>query len=363
MVEEKIEEETYSLIFTSLKHPIRRSILRMLADKPLTYSEILETLNIDSGHLSYHLENLGDLTVHSNNGPYKLSSFGVAAVKLMGGVEEHTPKTKQKFKSWTFLIKVCSVILAMFLISASFHLVTCVTIESTTYNPLENLMVPLYAHIPFNVVAGETFELNATIQYPPSFTNNGFGARSGSSQNWTLSIPQLESTFTKWDEASIWLDSTFNLTALSVVSPVQEARIMVLNASSQTNETFTISICGTGFGSNQVEASNPQNLEVKIYEPKGTNLTGIFERNDKNRIDSSSSPSVPITQTGLYTFQITNNAEWDWNGYLSINIEIQHFEKPYFYWGIVGFMISMGYIVLVTAATYKTRHKTDKQSN
>ncbi|TET26814.1 MAG: ArsR family transcriptional regulator, partial [Candidatus Bathyarchaeum sp.] len=87
MDEDNLEEETYSLIFTSLKHPIRRRILRMLADKPLTYSEILETLNIDSGHLSYHLENLGDLTVHANNGHYKLSSFGVAAVKLMGGVE------------------------------------------------------------------------------------------------------------------------------------------------------------------------------------------------------------------------------------------------------------------------------------
>jgi len=43
MVEDNMEEETYSLIFTSLKHPIRRRILRMLADKPLTYSEILET--------------------------------------------------------------------------------------------------------------------------------------------------------------------------------------------------------------------------------------------------------------------------------------------------------------------------------
>ena len=72
----------------------------MLSDKPLTYSEILEILNIDSGHLSYHLENLGDLTVHSSNGQYRLSSFGVAAVKLMGGVEEQTPpNNKQKPKS------------------------------------------------------------------------------------------------------------------------------------------------------------------------------------------------------------------------------------------------------------------------
>ena len=93
MAEDKMEEETYSLIFTSLKHPIRRKILRMLTDEPLTYSEILETLNIDSGHSSYHLDSLGDLTVHDENGHYRLSRLGEATVTLMDGVEEQKPKT------------------------------------------------------------------------------------------------------------------------------------------------------------------------------------------------------------------------------------------------------------------------------
>ena len=72
MAEDKIEEETYSLIFTSLKHPIRRRILRMLADTPMTFSEILESLTIDSGHLNYHLESLGDLVLHPKDGKYLL---------------------------------------------------------------------------------------------------------------------------------------------------------------------------------------------------------------------------------------------------------------------------------------------------
>jgi len=95
VAEDKIEEETYSLIFTSLKHPVRRRILKMLSVNPLSFSEILETLNIESGHLNYHLESLGDLTVRTNNGPYNLSSFGAAAVRLMSGVEE-TPETQQR---------------------------------------------------------------------------------------------------------------------------------------------------------------------------------------------------------------------------------------------------------------------------
>ena len=72
MAGEKPEEETYSLIYTSLRHPIRRKILRMLNNKPLTFSEILEAADIDSGHLNYHLENLGDLITHSQDGKYEL---------------------------------------------------------------------------------------------------------------------------------------------------------------------------------------------------------------------------------------------------------------------------------------------------
>lgn len=64
----------------------------MLADKPLTFSEIQESLVIYSGHLSYHLESLGELVAHAQDGKYRLSSIGTAAVKLMGGVEEHRPK-------------------------------------------------------------------------------------------------------------------------------------------------------------------------------------------------------------------------------------------------------------------------------
>jgi hypothetical protein len=203
MAEDNLEEETYSLIFTSLKHPIRRRILRMLADKPLTYSEILETLNIDSGHLSYHLENLGDLTVHSNNGHYNLSSFGVAAVKLMGGVEEQTPaSSNRRFKPWQLLVKIYPVILALALIGASFHLVTYATVVSTNICSTESMLYPLYTNIPLNVSAGETFDIDVTIEHRPSFYGRGFGVRSGV-QECTFYIPQLESTLTGWDEATI----------------------------------------------------------------------------------------------------------------------------------------------------------------
>jgi DNA-binding transcriptional ArsR family regulator len=88
-------EETYSIMFTSLKHPARRKILRMLAEKPKNFSRILEELGISSSHLTYHLENLGELVTKMDDGRYKLSTFGEAAVLTMKGVEE-TPDIKPR---------------------------------------------------------------------------------------------------------------------------------------------------------------------------------------------------------------------------------------------------------------------------
>lgn len=88
-------EETYSIMFTSLKHPARRKILRMLAGKPKNFSRILEELGISSSHLTYHLENLGELVTKMEDGRYRLSTFGKAAVLTMKGVEE-TPEIEPK---------------------------------------------------------------------------------------------------------------------------------------------------------------------------------------------------------------------------------------------------------------------------
>jgi len=98
------EEETYSTIFTSLKHPVRRKILRMLSEKPRNFSEILEALGISSSHLTYHLENLGELVSKTGDGKYKLSTFGEAAVGTMSKVEE-APKVTEAERPSSLSIK------------------------------------------------------------------------------------------------------------------------------------------------------------------------------------------------------------------------------------------------------------------
>jgi len=114
------EEETYSTIFTSLKHPVRRKILRVLSGKPRNFSEILDALGISSSHLTYHLENLGELISKTKDGKYKLSAFGEAAVGTMSKVEE-APKVREpkllsslskKWKSFFLMLMIGIVVLA-----------------------------------------------------------------------------------------------------------------------------------------------------------------------------------------------------------------------------------------------------------
>ena len=90
------KEEIYSTMFSSLKHPIRRKILRILADKPLTFSEMLVLLDVSSSNLTYHLESLGELVTKSDKGEYRLSTFGLASVSTMKIVEEAPPSSAEK---------------------------------------------------------------------------------------------------------------------------------------------------------------------------------------------------------------------------------------------------------------------------
>jgi DNA-binding transcriptional ArsR family regulator len=104
----EIEEDTYSSIFQALKHPIRRRILRMLKEHPMTYTEILNELGIENGLLNYHLENLLELLAKGEDDKYRLSEFGEAGLSVIDRVE--TPKvshTKSKYLkpgNWPTLI-------------------------------------------------------------------------------------------------------------------------------------------------------------------------------------------------------------------------------------------------------------------
>ncbi|MDR2699773.1 MAG: winged helix-turn-helix domain-containing protein [Nitrososphaerota archaeon] len=92
------EDEIYSIMFSSFKHPIRRKILRMLDSKPMTFMELVEALGISTPNLTYHLESLGELISKLDNGQYRLSAFGQASITALKGVEDvHGAEPKHRW--------------------------------------------------------------------------------------------------------------------------------------------------------------------------------------------------------------------------------------------------------------------------
>jgi len=83
----EVDEEVYTTIFNALRHGVRRRILRMLSETPMTFTSINEKLSISSSHLTYHLDSLKEL-VSKNDSRYRLSVFGRAAVDMMNGIED-----------------------------------------------------------------------------------------------------------------------------------------------------------------------------------------------------------------------------------------------------------------------------------
>ena len=115
------EEDTYNTIFKAMQHPIRRRILRMISEKPSTYTEIQRDLNIDNGLLNYHLDALSSLITKDTEEKYTLSDFGVATASLIKGVEE--PNKAVKATSISPIMKAVTAVLVVILIISGVGLV------------------------------------------------------------------------------------------------------------------------------------------------------------------------------------------------------------------------------------------------
>lgn len=114
-------------MFRALRHPIRRKILNLLADREMAFTEIERILGIDSGHLTYHLTKLQYLIATIEGGKYHLSVFGKAALNLLSNVEG-TGRTfkleedgKPRLPLNAMQVGVLILILAVGLVTAGFY--------------------------------------------------------------------------------------------------------------------------------------------------------------------------------------------------------------------------------------------------
>jgi len=83
-----VNQEDISKILSTLSHPLRREILIGLSDKgELSFTDLLNMLNVDTGKLSFHLRSLDAFIEQTASGKYKLNRTGENAIRVVRDIE------------------------------------------------------------------------------------------------------------------------------------------------------------------------------------------------------------------------------------------------------------------------------------
>ena len=76
--------------FEAISHPVRIKILKVLAEKSLSFSELKRELGIkSSGKLDFHLKKLDNLITTNNEGKYTLTREGYAALQAIITIKKY----------------------------------------------------------------------------------------------------------------------------------------------------------------------------------------------------------------------------------------------------------------------------------
>ena len=83
-----VDQENVSKVLAVLSHRIRREILLILCEKGETsFTDLMNTLKVDTGKLSFHIRSLSPFIEQTETGKYKLSRAGENAVRIIHDVE------------------------------------------------------------------------------------------------------------------------------------------------------------------------------------------------------------------------------------------------------------------------------------
>lgn len=83
-----VDQETVSKIFSVLSHPLRRAILLNLSEKgELSFTDLMNALNVDTGKLSFHIRNLEDFLEQTSTSKYRVTRLGENAIGLINDLK------------------------------------------------------------------------------------------------------------------------------------------------------------------------------------------------------------------------------------------------------------------------------------
>jgi DNA-binding transcriptional ArsR family regulator len=93
------KEQIENIVFQALSHPIRRTILKIIASRSdgVPYTELVIELSLSTGKLNYHLEQLGGLIGKNNKRYYVLTPFGKKALNQLNLITQELSSEDEKY--------------------------------------------------------------------------------------------------------------------------------------------------------------------------------------------------------------------------------------------------------------------------
>jgi len=93
------KDQIENIVFQALSHPIRRTILKIIAARPdgVPYTELVLELSLSTGKLNYHLEQLGGLVGKNNERYYVLTPFGEKALNQLNLIRQDVTPEDEKY--------------------------------------------------------------------------------------------------------------------------------------------------------------------------------------------------------------------------------------------------------------------------
>ncbi len=92
-------EQIENVVFQALVHPMRRTILRIIASRSegVSYSELLAELSLSTGNLNYHLSQLAGLTAKHDAYRYVLTPLGKKALNQLNLAQQERSPEDEKY--------------------------------------------------------------------------------------------------------------------------------------------------------------------------------------------------------------------------------------------------------------------------
>jgi DNA-binding transcriptional ArsR family regulator len=164
----EFEEETYSTVFAALKHPLRRRILRTLAQNSRSFTDMQNAFNVNSAALTHHLDAMKDLLCKTEDGKYMLSAMGEGAMTLMERVEE-PPKTTSttvppKSSRRLSILQMATIVTAIALLMVGSQLTSVSLVQNfDIHPPYESISMNVPTQIGSNLY---DTSINTTVPVP-----------------------------------------------------------------------------------------------------------------------------------------------------------------------------------------------------